>query len=372
MKVPIVELKSQYLEHQAELDGAIREVLEASRFILGQQGEAFEREFAAYCGAGHAVGVGSGTEALHLALRACGVGPGDEVITAPNTAVPTVCAIDFAGAVPVFADIDPLTFNLDPGQLERCLTPRTKAIVPVHLYGQPADIEPVCEFARQHGLRVVDDAAQAHGAEYRGRRVGTLADATAWSFYPSKNLGAYGDAGAVTTDDPELAQRLRMLRNYGEERRYYHTLRGFNSRLDEIQAAILRVKLRHLDAWNERRRAIAARYQKAIHHPAVRLPTEAPWARHVFHLYVIRVRQRDALREHLAAREIGAQIHYPLLVYRQAAYAYLDVPPGSCPAAERAADEVLSLPLYPELTDAQVEAVAAAVNEFETGAVGGE
>jgi dTDP-4-amino-4,6-dideoxygalactose transaminase len=364
MRVPIVELKSQYRAHQAELDGAIREVLEASWFILGRQGEEFEREFAQYCGAAEAVGVGSGTEALHLALLACGVGPGDEVITVPNTAVPTVCAIDFTGATPVFADIDPWTFTLDPNELARCLTPRTKAIVPVHLYGQPADMAPVCEFARQHGLRVVDDAAQAHGAEYRGRRIGTLADATAWSFYPSKNLGAYGDAGAVTTDDPELARRIRMLRNYGEEQRYYHTIRGFNSRLDELQAAILRVKLRHLDAWNVRRRAIAARYGDAIHHPQFRLPVEAPWVRHVFHLYVVRSPLRDALREHLLAREIGSQIHYPLPIYRQAAYAHLGVPPGHCPEAERAAAEVLSLPLYPELTDDQIDAVAQAVNDF--------
>ena len=213
MRVPIVELKSQYQAHQAELDAAIREVLEASWFILGRQGEAFESEFAEYCGASHAVGVGSGTEALHLALLACGVGPGDEVITVPNTAVPTVCAIDFAGATPVFADIDPGTFTLDPGELERRRAPRTKAVVPVHLFGQPANMDPIVQFARRHGLRVVDDAAQAHGAEYRGRRVGALADATAWSFYPSKNLGAYGDAGAVTTNDPEIARRLRMLRN---------------------------------------------------------------------------------------------------------------------------------------------------------------
>lgn len=364
MRVPIVELKSQYRAHQAELDGAIREVLEASWFILGQQGEAFEREFAAYCGARHAVGVGSGTEALHLALLACGVGPGDEVITVPNTAVPTVCAIDFAGATPVFADIDPLTFNLDPSELERCLTPRTKAVVPVHLYGQPADMEPITAFARKHGLRVVDDAAQAHGAEYQGRRVGTLADATAWSFYPSKNLGAYGDAGAVTTQDPELAERIRRLRNYGEERRYIHTVRGFNSRLDELQAALLRVKLRHLDDWNDRRRGIAVRYGAAIRHPEVRLPETAPWARHVFHLFVIRANRRDALREYLLAREIGTQIHYPLPIYRQEAYAHLGVAEGACPEAERAAAEVLSLPLYPELTDAQVEAVVEAVNHF--------
>jgi dTDP-4-amino-4,6-dideoxygalactose transaminase len=364
MKVPIVELKSQYRAHQAELDAAIREVLEASWFILGQQGEAFETEFAAYCGARYAVGVGSGTEALHLALLACGVGPGDEVITVPNTAVPTVCAIDFAGATPVFADIDPVSFTLDPAELGRRLTPRTKAIVPVHLYGQPAEMAPILDFARRHGLRVIDDAAQAHGAECRGRRVGALAAATAWSFYPSKNLGAYGDAGAVTTDDPEVADRLRMLRNYGEAERYRHTIRGFNSRLDEIQAALLRVKLRHLDEWNDRRRAIAARYEATLCHPEVELPTEARWARHVYHLYVIRARRRDALREHLRAREIGAQIHYPLPVYRQEAYAYLNVPPGDCPEAERAAGEILSLPIYPELTDAQVDAVAEGVNEF--------
>jgi dTDP-4-amino-4,6-dideoxygalactose transaminase len=364
MRVPIVELKSQYLAYQAELDGAIREVLEASWFILGKQLEAFEREFAEYCGAEHAVGVGSGTEALHLALLACGIGQGDEVITVPNTAVPTVCAIDFAGATPVFADIDPVTFTLDPAELERRLTRRTRAIVPVHLFGQPADMDPALEFARRNGLRVVDDAAQAHGAEYRGRRVGALADATAWSFYPSKNLGAYGDAGAVTTNDPELARRLRMLRNYGEEQRYYHTIRGFNSRLDEIQAAILRAKLRHLETWNERRRAIAARYSEAIRHPEVRLPAEAPWTRHVFHLYVIRLQRRDSLREHLAAREIGSQIHYPLPVYRQEAYAHLAVPSGDCAEAERAAAEILSLPLYPELTEGQVEAVVEAVNAF--------
>jgi dTDP-4-amino-4,6-dideoxygalactose transaminase len=364
VKVPILEFKTQYRAHQAELDAAIREVLEASWFILGKQGEAFEQEFASYCGGGHAVGVGSGTEALHLALLACGVGPGDEVITVPNTAVPTVCAIDFAGATPVFADIDPATFTLDPAELERRLTPRTKAVVPVHLYGQPADMEPILEFAQRHGLRVIDDAAQAHGAEYRGRRVGVLADATAWSFYPSKNLGAYGDAGAVTTNDPELARRLRMLRNYGEEERYYHTIRGFNSRLDEIQAALLRVKLRHLDAWNDRRREIAAHYGERIRHPEIRLPGEASWARHVYHLYVVRTPRRDALREHLAAREIGSQIHYPVPLYRQQAYAHLQVPAGDCPEAERAMAEILSIPVYPELTDEQVEAVVEAVNSF--------
>jgi dTDP-4-amino-4,6-dideoxygalactose transaminase len=286
------------------------------------------------------------------------------VITVPNTAVPTVCAIDFAGATPVFADIDPVTFTLDPGQLERVRTPRTKAIVPVHLYGHPAEMRPILEFARRHGLRVIDDAAQAHGAEYEGRRIGALADATAWSFYPSKNLGAYGDAGAITTDDAEVAHRVRMLRNYGEEERYYHTLRGFNSRLDEIQAALLRVKLRHLDEWNERRRAIAAQYSEAICHPEVELPTEAAWAHHVFHLYVVRSRRRDALRTHLQSREIGTQIHYPLPVYRQKAYVSLAVPPGACPAAERAAAEVLSLPVYPELTGEQIDAVIQSVNDF--------
>jgi dTDP-4-amino-4,6-dideoxygalactose transaminase len=364
MKVPILEFKSQYRAHQTEIDAAIRDVLEASWFILGKQLTAFEEEFAAYCGARYCVGVGSGTEALHLSLLACGVEQGDEVITVPNTAVPTVCAIDFAGAAPVFADIDPATFTLDPEELERRVTPRTKAILPVHLYGQPADLDPILAIARDRGLRVIDDAAQAHGAEYRGRRIGALTDATAWSFYPSKNLGAYGDAGAVTTDDPELAQRVRMLRNYGEEERYHHTLRGFNSRLDEIQAAILRAKLPHLDRWNDRRRAIAARYNEAIHHPDIQLPTEAAWARHVYHLYVVRLARRDALREHLAAREVGSQIHYPIPIYLQKAYAYLEVSPGDCSRAEHAMAQILSLPLYPEMTEEQVTAVVEAVNSF--------
>jgi dTDP-4-amino-4,6-dideoxygalactose transaminase len=364
MRVPIVELKSQYQAHQAELDAAIREVLEASWFVLGRQGAAFEAEFAAYCGAREAVGVGSGTEALHLALLACGIGRGDEVITVPNTAVPTVCAIDFAGATPVFADIDPVTFTINPDELERRRTPRTRAIVPVHLYGQPVDLTPILEFARRHDLAVVDDAAQAHGAEYQGRRIGALADATAWSFYPSKNLGAYGDAGAATTNDPGIARRLRMLRNYGEEERYYHTIRGFNSRLDEIQAALLRVKLRHLDEWNERRRRIVDQYTAEITHPEIELPAEAAWGRHVYHLYVVRSKRRDALRAHLQAREIGSQIHYPLPIYRQAAYADLHVNPAEYPEAERAAQEILSLPIYPELTDAQVSAVVDALNSF--------
>lgn len=365
MRVPVLEFKSQYRAHQAEIDAAIREVLDASWFILGKQLAAFEEEFAAHCGARYCVGVGSGTEALHLALLACGVERGDEVITVPNTAVPTVCAIDFAGATPVFADIDPASFTLDPAELERRVTPRTRAIVPVHLYGQSADLSPILDFARERGLRVIDDAAQAHGAECQGRRLGALTDATAWSFYPSKNLGAYGDAGAVTTDDPDVARRVRMLRNYGEEERYHHTIRGFNSRLDEMQAAILRAKLPHLDAWNDRRRAIAARYHETIRHPGILLPAEAAWARHVYHLYVVRTPRRDALREHLAAREVGSQIHYPVPIYLQKAYAYLEVPSGHCPHAERAMAEVLSLPLYPEMTDEQVAAVVEAVNSFE-------
>ncbi len=289
------------------------------------------------------------------------------MITVPNTAVPTVSAIDFAGATPVFADVDPATLTLDPAQLERRLTPRTKAIVPVHLYGQPADLDPILAFARRHGLRVIDDAAQAHGAEYHGRRIGGLTDATAWSFYPSKNLGAYGDAGAVTTNDPEIARRLRMLRNYGEEERYTPTIRGFNSRLDEIQAAILRAKLRHLDDWNERRRAIAGVYSRADRSSRCAAPGRGA---------VGAPRLSSLCRPDGAARcspgapggaEIGSQIHYPLPIYQQEAYAYLGMVPGNCPHAERAADEVLSLPLYPELTEAQVDHVAAALNEFPRG-----
>jgi dTDP-4-amino-4,6-dideoxygalactose transaminase len=365
--VPIFATKPQYLALKAEIDAAIAEVLDASMFILGRQGEAFEHEFAAWLGATHAVGVGNGTEAIQLALQACGIGRGDEVITVSHTAVATVVAISATGAQPVFVDVDPATYCLDPGAVEARITPRTRAVVPVHLYGHPADMGPLLEVARRDELVVVEDCAQAHGARYQGRACGTLAHAAAFSFYPTKNLGAYGDAGAVVTNDSEIARTVRLLRNYGwaEGRRYYSSHRGINSRLDELQAAVLRVKLRHLDAGNEARRALAGRYAQALAGlPDLTLPGEQPWAHHVYHLYVIRTARRDALQRHLLARGIGTQVHYPVPAHRQDAYLDLGYAAGSLPQTERLVEEILSLPLYPELTDAQVEQVGTAVREF--------
>ncbi len=362
--VPFVELKSQFRGIESEIRTAIDEVLESGWFILGKQLSAFEEEFTSYVGAQHAIGVGSGTDAIHLALAALGLGPGDEAITVPNTCVPTVAGISASGARPVLVDITPATFTMDPAQLEAAITERTRAIVPVHLYGHPCDMDPIRSVADAHGIPVIEDCAQAHGAEYRGKRCGTLGRAAAFSFYPSKNLGAYGDGGAVTTSDAEVAQQLRMLHNYGEERRYYHSVKGYNSRLDEVQAAILRIKLKHLDAWNAARRERAAAYQQRLADLPITVPTEAPWARHIYHLFVIRSPQRDALRAHLTQCEIGTQLHYPVPIHMQRAYADLGLPQGSFPEAERACDEVLSLPMYPELPLEAIDRVAEAIAAF--------
>jgi dTDP-4-amino-4,6-dideoxygalactose transaminase len=367
MRVPAGDLKAHTLPIRAEIDAAIREVLDSGWFILGKQLAAFEAEFAAYHGIAHAVGVGSGMEALHLALVALGIGPGDEVITVPTTAAATACAIHFAGATPVFADIDPARFTMDPASAAARITPRTRALLPVHLYGQTAAMGPLGELARRQGLALVEDCAQAHGAREHGQLAGTFGDVACFSFYPTKNLGALGDAGALLTRDAALAEKLRMVRNYGErpDARYHHAIPGYNSRLDEIQAAILRVKLRHLDAWNTRRREIAAWYDAHLRHPALALPREQPGCHHVYHLYVPRSPHRDALRAHLSARDVGTQIHYPVPLHHQEAFsASLGLGRGHCPVAERVADEVLSLPLYPELTAAQLKHVAAAVNTF--------
>lgn len=367
LSVPIFATKPQYLALKAEIDAAIAEVLDVNFFILGRFLEAFEREFAAWLGAAYVVGVGNGFDAIQLALRACGIGPGDEVITVAHTAVATTVAISATGATPVFVDIDPVTYCMDPAAAEAAITPRTRAIVPVHLYGHPADMGRILDLARRHNLQVIEDAAQAHGARYQGRLCGTLGHAGAFSFYPTKNLGAYGDGGAVVTNEAQVAHTIRLLRNYGwaEGRRYYSALKGVNSRLDELQAAILRVKLRHLDAWNERRRAIAARYAGALAGlPDLVLPREQPGAYHVYHLYVVRTPHRDALQQHLRARGVGTQVHYPVPVHLQEAYQDLGYRPGSLPETERAAAEILSLPLYPELTDAQIEHVCASVREF--------
>ncbi len=365
--IPFGDLRLQYRAIKTELDQAVQSVLDNGWFILGKNVSAFEAEFATYCDASYAVGVGNGTDALQLALMACGVGHGDEVITSPLSATFTALAISAAGAVPAFVDIDPQTYNLDPGRLEAAIGSRTKAVVPVHLYGQPADMDPILAIARKHKLRVIEDAAQAHGAAYKGRQAGTLGDAGCFSFYPSKNLGAFGDGGMVVTNDVGIAQRIQMLRNGGQQTRYDHQLLGINSRLDELQAAILRVKLRYLDEWNDRRRHIAALYNALLRESnEVEPPVEVPDVRHVYHLYVIRSRRRDDLRAHLQQQGIQTSVHYPTPIHLQGAYGWCDLRPGSFPVAERCASEVLSLPIYPELTDAQARRVAQRLTDWHT------
>jgi len=361
--IPVMELKRQYESIKQEIDEAVASVLDSGWFVLGKNVAAFEEEFAAYCGTRFAVGVGSGVEALHLALLACGIGPGDEVITIPFTAVPTALGISLTGAAPVFVDVDADTCLMDPALLPARISEKTKAILPVHLYGQCADMDRICATAREHGIMVVEDAAQAHGACWKGKKAGALGDVGCFSFYPSKNLGAYGEAGMVTTNDEAIAERVRMLRNYGQGDRYHHKIKGVNSRLDELQAAILRVKLRHLDEWNERRRQIAAIYNSGLADTPLRLPVESDGAEHVYHLYAIRTEERDALRGYLTEKGVGTQIHYPIPVHLQEAYADLGLGEGAFPRAERAAREVLSLPMFPELRGEEVKTVIQRVRE---------
>jgi dTDP-4-amino-4,6-dideoxygalactose transaminase len=358
--IPLVDLRAQLEGIRPEIEAALGRVLDSAQFVLGDEVAAFEREFAAYCGGGEAIAVNSGTSALHLALLAAGVGPGDEVITVPFTFVATVSAIVYAGATPRFVDIDPVHFTMDPGALEAAITPRTRAVVPVHLYGQPADMEPLLAIARRHGLAVIEDAAQAHGAEYRGRRCGSMGDIAAFSFYPGKNLGAYGEGGAVVTRNPRYAATMRMLRDWGQEQKYEHRLKGFNYRMDGFQGAILRVKLRYLEGWTEARRSRAALYARRLSDSDVRVPAERTGCRHVYHVYTIRVTDRAGTRARLHERGVATGIHYPTPVHLQPAHADLGYGAGDFPASEEAAAQVLSLPMYPELTDAQVEAVAAA------------
>jgi dTDP-4-amino-4,6-dideoxygalactose transaminase len=348
---------------RSELEQAIGRVLDSGWFVLGPEGEAFERELAETLGARECVATANGTEAIQLALEALGVGGGDEVITSPLTAAFTALAISRTGARPVFADVEASTLNLAPEAVARAVTPRTKALLPVHLYGHPADLDPLLEIAKRHGVALVEDACQAHGALYKGRPVGALAGLGALSFYPTKNLGALGDGGGVLVNDPAIAERLRRLRNGGQSDRYRHEIQGANSRLDEMQAAILRVKLRHLDRFNERRRELARLYLERLAGCGVELPCEQPYARAVYHLFVIRHASRDLLQAALQARGIGTLVHYPIPLHLQPAFAALGGKPGDFPIAEAAASHVLSLPLYPELTDAQASAVAAAVAE---------
>lgn len=359
--IPFVDLGAQYVSIKEEIVDAIQRVLESGQFTLGREVEAFEAEFAAYCQAGQGIGVNTGTSALHLALLAAGVGPGDEVITVPFTFVATVSAIHYTGATPVFVDIDPRTFTIDVAAIETAITPRTRAIVPVHLYGQSADMDPVLDIARRHGLIVIEDAAQAHGAEYRGRRVGSLGDMGCFSFYPGKNLGACGEGGMVVTSNPEYARTIRMLRDWGAEKKYHHVLKGYNYRLEAIQGAVLRVKLRRLEAWTEARRAAAARYDRLLAGNPVEIPLVMPYARHVYHIYAVRTADRAALQEGLRAKDIQTGIHYPTPVHLLPAFADLGYRRGQFPQSERAADEVLSLPMFAELTAEQCDIVSEAI-----------
>jgi len=359
--VPYLDLKAQYQSIKPEIDAAISAVLESSQFVLGAEVAAFEREFAAYCGTSECIALNSGTSALHLALLAAGVGPGDEVITVPFTFVASVAAVIYAGARPVLVDIDPRSYNMDPAAIEAAITPRTKAILPVHLYGQPADMDPILEVARRRGLVVIEDAAQAHGAKYKGQPAGSIGDIACFSFYPTKNLGAYGEGGAVTTNNMEFARTVRMLRDWGQDRKYHHVQRGYNYRMEGLQGAILRVKLRHLERWTEKRRAIARQYSESLAGCNVELPAEMPWARHVYHVYTVRAEDRNGLQATLHTEGIQTAIHYGLPAHLQPAYADLGYGKGSLPRSEAAAEQVLSLPIYPELSDHSIAKVAQAV-----------
>jgi dTDP-4-amino-4,6-dideoxygalactose transaminase len=359
--IPFLDLKAPYLELKQEIDEAIARVLSSGWFIGGEEVEQFETEYASYCGTAHALGVANGLDALYLALRAMGVGPGDEVIVPSNTYIATWLAVSQCGATPV--PVEPLesTYNIDPARIEAAITPATRVILPVHLYGQPADLDPILALARKHGLRVLEDAAQAHGARYKGQRIGAHGDAVAWSFYPGKNLGALGDGGAVTTNDPQLAERIRLLRNYGSRVKYVNEIKGVNSRLDPLQAAVLRVKLRHLDNWNARRQALAAAYLSGLARTGLTLPQVPAWADPVWHLFVVRHPQRDALAQRLAAAGIGSLIHYPIPPHRQQAYAAAGFAAGAFPLAEAMAGEVMSLPIGPQMVADSVVNVCASL-----------
>lgn len=361
MNIPFLDLRAAYLALQPEIDAAIARVLASGHYILGPEVEAFEAQFAAYCQAQHAIGLANGLDALHLALRAMDVGPGDEVIVPSNTYIATWLAVSQCGATPVPVEPDARTYNIDPALIEVAITPRTKVILPVHLYGQPADLDPILAIARKHGLRVLEDAAQAHGARYKGQRLGAHGDAVAWSFYPGKNLGAMGDGGAVTTNDAQLADRIQVLRNYGSRVKYVNEVHGYNSRLDPLQAAILRVKLAHLDDWNVRRCTIAAIYQQGLVGCGLTLPFVPDWAEPAWHLFEVLHPQRDAVLKHLAEAGIGALIHYPIPPHMQQAYAAPGDVQGQFPIAEHIANHCLSLPLGPHLDDAGVASVVSSL-----------
>ena len=364
IRVPYLDLKAQYRSIKTEIDAAIGKVLESCQFVLGPEVSEFEKAFATYCGVSECIALNSGTSALHLALLAAGVAPGDEVITTPFTFVASIAAILYIGARPVLVDIDPRSFTLDPLRIKAAITPRTKVLLPVHLYGQPADMDPIMEIARQENLIVIEDAAQAHGAQYKSRPAGSIGHMACFSFYPGKNLGAYGEGGAVATNNSEYARTIRMLRDWGQDRKYHHLLRGYNYRMEGFQGAVLGVKLRHLEQWTEARRTLVQHYNPLLSDCELQLPAEMSWARHVYHVYTIRSKERDRLHKSLAEDGIQTGIHYPIPVHLQPAYADLGYEPGSFPEAEAAAKQVLSLPLYPELSSQAVSEVADAVKKI--------
>ncbi|MGB9915118.1 MAG: DegT/DnrJ/EryC1/StrS family aminotransferase [Candidatus Bathyarchaeales archaeon] len=361
--IPFIDLKREYTEIKCEIDEAIRQVIKKGVFILGEETEKFEREFSSYIGVKYGIGVNSGSDALFLALKALGISTGDEVITVSHTFIATVDAITRNGATPVFVDINPETYCIDAEEIERKITKKTKAILPVHIYGHPSDMDQILEIAQAHDLHVVEDACQAHGAEYKGKKVGSLSDASCFSFYPIKNLGAYGDGGIIATNNEELAAKLRMLRNYGQQQKYHHELIGINSRLDEIQAAMLRVKLKHLNEWNSKRRENAKIYNELLSEAKIITPAEKN-AKHVYHLYVIRCKERDLLKQYLLKNEIQTLIHYPIPVHKQKAYLNLSSR-HQLPITEEICKEILSLPMFPQLTKKEIETVANAVINFQ-------
>jgi len=362
VNIPFLDLRATYIELKSEIDDAIVRVLDSGHYILGPEVESFESEYAAYCEAKYCVGVANGLDALHLALLAVGVGLGDEVIVPSNTYIATWLAVSQCGAIPVPVEPDERTYNLNPDLIEAAITNKTKAILPVHLYGQPADLDPILEIARKYNLRVIEDGAQAHGAKYKGRRIGGHSDIVAWSFYPGKNLGAFGDGGAITTDNLEVADKIRVLRNYGSREKYVNEVRGFNSRLDPIQAAVLRVKLKYLDEWNGRRKSIARQYLEGIKNSNLVLPVIPEWADPVWHLFVIKSTNRDALQARLSEANVGTLIHYPIPPHRQGAYHYLGLSKQGFPAASSLAEVVLSLPISPQHSANLVDKIIKIIN----------
>jgi len=363
--VPFLDLKQEYQSIKDEVNVSLQQVMDSCRFVLGESVNSFEKEFASFCGTKYAVGVANGTDALRLVLLACGIEKGDEVITVPNTFIATTEAISQTGAKIVFVDINSSTYNIDVSRIEGAINEKTKAIVPVHLFGEPADMNPIMKIAREYNLKVIEDACQAHGAEYKGKKAGSIGDAGCFSFYPSKNLGAFGDGGMVVSNGNEIAQKIKMLRDHGQIKKYEHLVEGYNSRLDEMQAAILRVKLKRLDEWNELRRKNASIYNDLLEDvDEVVMPLEAEYAKHVYHLYVIRTHRRDELQDWLKSKGIGTGLHYPIPLHLQRVYEYLGYKEGDFPVAEECAKQILSLPMFPELTQEEIEKVVTEIKRF--------